>query len=241
MKKLAILLIIVATVFATGCKKLPEFTSGNGNGGGNTPTTVTPEVTTVEATEITENFALLNGVISNYDANYTYETGFYFGTTEALDSFISADDFGHGAFGTKFAGLTANTTYYYKAYAIISGASYENAGYGEVMSFTTLGGNQNYSELIVGRWKTSDGGHYEVYYTDGTGKMWEPAEDVQENEADTFDWSIQNGTNKLTQIIHPYEGQGDVPQICNIIELSGTTFKYNNEGWRTQYELTRVE
>ena len=69
MKKLAILLIIVATVFATGCKKLPEFTSGNGNGGGNTPTTVTPEVTTVEATEITENFALLNGVISNYDAN----------------------------------------------------------------------------------------------------------------------------------------------------------------------------
>ena len=139
MKKLAILLI-VATVIATGCKKLPEFTSGNGSsGGGDTPTVVTPTVTTVEATEITETFAMLNGVITNYDANYTYETGFYFGTTEALDSFISADDFGHGAFGTKFAGLTANTTYYYKAYAIISGASHENAGYGDVKSFTTAG------------------------------------------------------------------------------------------------------
>lgn len=141
MKKLAILLI-VAMVIATGCKKLPEFTSGNGSsGGGDTPTVVTPTVTTVEATEITETFAMLNGVITNYDANYTYETGFYFGTTETLDSFISADDFGHGTFGTKFAGLTANTTYYYKAYAIISGASHENAGYGDVKSFTTAGGN----------------------------------------------------------------------------------------------------
>ena len=134
--------MIVATVIATGCKKLPEFTASNGNsGGGDTPIVVKPEVVTSEATEITENFAMLNGVISNYDANYTYETGFYYGTTETLDSFISADDFGHGTFGTKFAGLTANTTYYYKAYAIISGASHENAGYGDVKSFTTTGGN----------------------------------------------------------------------------------------------------
>lgn len=136
MKKLAIFIMIVAVVFTMGCKKLPEFTSGNGSGG-NTPTVVTPEVSTLEATEITENQALLNGVISNYDDSYKYEIGFYCGTTEALDSFISADDFGHGAFGTKFAGLTANTTYYYKAYAIISGSSSENAGYGEMKSFTT--------------------------------------------------------------------------------------------------------
>ena len=240
MKKLAILLIIVVTVFATGCKKLPEFTSGNGSsGGGDTPTVVTPTVTTVEATEITENFAMLNGVISNYDGNYTYETGFYFGTTETLDSFISADDFGHGTFGTKFAGLTANTTYYYKAYAIISGASHENAGYGDVKSFTTAGGNQNYSELIVGRWKTSDGGHYEVYNTDGTGKLWDPADDVREEKADTFEWTIEG--NHMTQIIHFYDGQSVIPQYCNIIELSETTFRYNNDGRRTQYELTRVE
>lgn len=240
MKKLAIILIMAATLFATGCKKLPEFTSSNGNsGGGDTPTVVKPEVVTSEATEITENFAMLNGVISNYDGNYTYERGFYWGTTEALDSFISADDFGHGAFGTKFAGLTANTTYYYKAYAIISGGGNENAGYGEVMSFTTLGGNQDYSELIVGRWKTSDGGHYEVYNTDGTGKLWDPADDVQEEEADTFEWTIEG--NHMTQIIHLYDGQSVVPQYCNIIELSETTFRYNDDGRRTQYELTRVE
>jgi hypothetical protein len=140
MKKLAIFLIIMATVFAMGCKKLPEFTPANGSsGGGDTPTTVTPEVVTSEATEITENFAMLNGVISNYDESYTYERGFYWGTTAELGNFLSADDFGHGTFGAKFAGLTANTTYYFKAYAIISGSSSENAGYGEVKSFTTAG------------------------------------------------------------------------------------------------------
>lgn len=128
--------MMATIVFTIGCKKLPEFTPRN-DSGGDTPTTVTPEVVTSEATEITENFAMLNGVISNYDGNYTYERGFYWGTTAELGNFLSADDFGHGTFGAKFAGLTANTTYYFKAYAIVSGASHENAGYGEVMSFTT--------------------------------------------------------------------------------------------------------
>jgi len=240
MNKLAIFIMIVAVVFTMGCKKLPEFTSGNGSGG-NTPTAVTPEVSTLEATEITENQALLNGVISNYDDSYKYDIGFYWGTTEELTNFLAADDSGHGTFVAKFDGLTANTTYYYKAYAIVSGASSENAGYGEMKSFTTAGGgSQNYSALIVGRWCTTNGGHFEVYNEDGTGKMWNPADDVQEEEADTFDWSIQEGTNKLTQIVH-FIGIGDIPQSCNIIELSETIFKYNNEGWRASYELTRVE
>ncbi len=138
MKKLAIFLALVAVVFATSCKKLPEFTPSNGNSGGDTPTAVTiPEVATLEATEISENHALLHGVISNYDSSNNYEIGFYCGTTENLDSFLAADDSGHGTFVAKFDGLTANTTYYYKAYAIVSGASSENAGYGEVKSFTT--------------------------------------------------------------------------------------------------------
>ena len=96
-----------------------------------------------------------------------------------------------------------------------------------------------YSELIVGRWKTSDGGHFEVYDANGTGHMWDPADDVQEDEADNFDWSI-DGNNKLTQIVHFQEGQGDVPQYCNILILNETTLKYNNEGWRAEYTLTRV-
>lgn len=129
-------------------------------------------------------------------------------------------------------------------------ASLFATGCKKLPEFTSSNGNEvnptnselpNYSELIVGRWKTSDGGHYEVYNTDGTGKMWYPADDVQENEADTFDWTIQEGTNILMQIIHFQGGQGDVPQYCNIIELNETTFKYNNDGWRLTLEMTRVE
>ena len=99
--------------------------------------------------------------------------------------------------------------------------------------------SQNYSELIVGRWKTSDGGHFEVYYSNGTGKMWDPADDVQEDEADTFDWTI-DGNNRMTQIVHFHSGAADLPQYCNIITLNTTTFKYNNNGWRAEYNLIRV-
>ena len=95
-------------------------------------------------------------------------------------------------------------------------------------------------ELIVGRWKTNaEQPYYEVYYANGTGKMWDTAEDVQEEDADTFDWSIDSN-NKLTQIIHFQEGQADLPQYCNILILNETTFKYNNDGWRRTINLTRV-
>lgn len=97
---------------------------------------------------------------------------------------------------------------------------------------------KTYSELIVGRWMTSDGGHFEVYNSDGTGKMWDPAEDVQEEDADTFDWTIEG--SHMTQMIHFQGGQGEVPQYCNIITLNESHFTYNNEGWRAEYSLVKV-
>lgn len=118
-----------------------------------------------------------------------------------------------------------------------------------VAFFVTLGmvsckkespSSKTYSELVVGRWKTSDGGHYEVYESNGTGHMWDPADDVQEDEADQFSWSIDEDSKKMTQIIHSQELGFDVTQYCNIITLSESTFKYNNEGWREEYTLTKV-
>ena len=96
----------------------------------------------------------------------------------------------------------------------------------------------SYSTLIVGRWMTSaEKPYHEVYYSDGTGKFWDEADDITEEEATTFDWSIDS--DKLTQIHHMQEGQGDIPQYCNILLLNQTTFKYNNEGWRAEYTLYR--
>ncbi|MBQ4205171.1 MAG: hypothetical protein II662_00755 [Bacteroidales bacterium] len=99
---------------------------------------------------------------------------------------------------------------------------------------------KTYYELVIGRWRTHDGGHYEVYYAGGTGKMWDPGEDVQEDEADTFDWSIDESNKKMTQIIHFQGGQGDIPQYCNIITLDESTFTYNNDGWRSAITLVKV-
>ena len=115
-------------------------------------------------------------------------------------------------------------------------------------SKSTSGGNggttpstpSTYSELIVGRWKTADGGHFEVYNSNGTGHMWDPADDVQEDEADNFDYTINEEEKHMTQIIHFQGGQGDVPQSCNILILNDTTFKYNNEALKAEYTLTRV-
>jgi hypothetical protein len=95
-------------------------------------------------------------------------------------------------------------------------------------------------EMIVGRWCTSDEGHYEVYYSDGSGKMWDPADDVTEDEATEFTWEIDDN-KKLTQYIQFEGGQAVIPQYCNILILNETTFKYNNDGWRAEYTLTRVE
>ena len=101
--------------------------------------------------------------------------------------------------------------------------------------------SKSYSELIVGRWKTdAEEPYYEVYNSDGTGKMWDTADDVQEDEADTFDWDIDEH-NQLTQIVHFQEGQGDVPQYCNILILNETTFKYNNDALKREVTLTRVQ
>ena len=100
--------------------------------------------------------------------------------------------------------------------------------------------NEQSFKVLVGRWNTADGGHCEVYNADGTGHMWDPADDVQEEEADNFDWSIDEN-NKMTQIIHYQGGQGEVPQYCNLFTLNATEFHYDNEGWRAEYSLVRVE
>ena len=100
---------------------------------------------------------------------------------------------------------------------------------------------KTYAELVVGRWMTSDGGHFEVYEADGTGHMWDPADDVTEDEADTFNWEIDESSKQMTQIIHSQELGFDIPQYCNILILNESTLKYNNEAIRAEYTLTRVK
>ena len=105
-----------------------------------------------------------------------------------------------------------------------------------------FGGDENKIDesLIVGKWKTADGTYFEVYNSDGTGKYWDLNDDVTEEEATKFTWEFSDlSDDKFIQYHENFSGSL-VPQYCNILELTSTTFKYNNEGLRATYNLIRA-
>ena len=236
MKKIITLFAIAVLVLATGCKKLPEFTQGS-IAGGETPTTGgtlyyrlngEPEITTSSI---------------SISAKYGSEgkiTGMWLLVSEKADMPAGYTQYAeiqmnYPEFSVTLTGLEPSTYYFW----CINYLENDNSYVTDLEEFTTLDDGATFAELIIGRWKTeATMPYYEVYNSDGTGKMWDTAEGVSEDEADTFDWSIDG--NKLTQIIHFISGGGVVPQYCNIITLNETSLVYNNEGWRAEYTLTRV-
>ncbi len=95
---------------------------------------------------------------------------------------------------------------------------------------------------IVGKWMTPDEKYFEVYYADGTGKFWDLKDDVTEDEASMFTWEFDEGAEDKFFQYHEMEiGDAVVPQYCNILELTSTNFRYNNEGFRATYNLIRAE
>ena len=94
---------------------------------------------------------------------------------------------------------------------------------------------------IVGKWMTADSTYFEVYNSDGTGKSWDLKDDVNEDEAQKFTWEFDEGSDDKFFQYQEMEMGGVVPQYCNILELTSTTFKYNNEAMRATYNLVRAE
>lgn len=94
---------------------------------------------------------------------------------------------------------------------------------------------------IVGKWMTTDGNYFEVYYSDGTGKEWDLRDDVTEEEASKFTWEFDEGAeDKFFKYYKMEINDAVVPQYCNILELNSMKFKYNNEGFRATYDLIRA-
>lgn len=90
-------------------------------------------VTTGSATSVTYSSATLSGSISGSD--YSLTCGIIYGTSSSLSSSngTKKSTTSSGSYSISVTGLNANTTYYYRAYAIVDG-EYK---YGEVRSFTT--------------------------------------------------------------------------------------------------------
>lgn len=91
-----------------------------------------PDVTTAAAGAFTNAKATLNasGVAANNDAITAY--GFKWGTTNACTNTQAASNLSSTTFSYQLTGLTAGTTYYFKAYA----TNGQGTTYGEVKSFT---------------------------------------------------------------------------------------------------------
>jgi len=95
-----------------------------------------PTVKTESATNISKDFATLNGTITDNGGDKITECGFYYGTSENTTNKKKLEN-SMDELKLNLTELAEGTTYYYKAYATNS----KGTSYGEVLDFTTKKGN----------------------------------------------------------------------------------------------------
>jgi hypothetical protein len=78
--------------------------------------------------------------------------------------------------------------------------------------------------LLSGYWVS--GTLHEFYNANGTGYTWDIADDVTEEEAQPFTWTLENAT--LTQI-HQMEMGGNVPKTYTVTKLNATSLEYHDD------------
>lgn len=98
-----------------------------------TVSAVAPTVLTVSVSSISATGATLTGNITAEGSDPVTERGFIYGTSETNLSQRAECGTGTGTFNKALTGLSASTTYYFKAYA----TSDAGTSYGEIESFTT--------------------------------------------------------------------------------------------------------
>lgn len=87
--------------------------------------------------------------------------------------------------------------------------------------------------LLSGYWIS--GTLHEYYDADGTGYTWDTVDDVNEDEAQRFTWSLENTT--LTQL-HQMEMGGVIPKTYTVTKLSATNLNYHDD-YGKYYSFTK--
>ncbi|MDE5419150.1 lipocalin family protein [Ancylomarina sp. DW003] len=77
--------------------------------------------------------------------------------------------------------------------------------------------------LIIGKWKS--GTLFERYDSDKSGATWDTADDVKEEEAQEFTWTINK--DQLEQI-HIIVSGGKVPKVYTITNLTASSMEYKD-------------
>ncbi len=89
-------------------------------------------------------------------------------------------------------------------------------------------------ELLIGKWQ--DGSLFYRYDSDGTGATWDEADDIDEDEAQPFTWTLIKA--ELTQI-HLMEMGGTVPKVYEVTELTATRLRYKDD-FGNHFSFTKV-
>jgi len=124
-----LVIIGVFLMLTSSCKKKDD----NSN-----PTAQIPILTTAAVSNILQTTATCGGTISSDGGSTVTARGVCWSTgqTPAITDNKTTDGTGTGNFTSAITGLTANTTYYVRAYATNSAGT----GYGSAVQFTTLQG-----------------------------------------------------------------------------------------------------
>jgi len=88
--------------------------------------------------------------------------------------------------------------------------------------------------LLIGKWRS--GTLYYKYLADGSGGTWDTADDVTEEEAQAFTWTLIK--SELTHI-HILEMGGTVPKVYTVTELTATSLKYH-DAFGVNFSFTKV-
>ncbi len=90
--------------------------------------------------------------------------------------------------------------------------------------------------LLAGKWQS--GTLFERYFANGNGYTWDISDDVQEDEAQNFTWTLVK--TELTQIHIMEMGGNLVPRFYTVTELSPTRLRYRDDFGKS-YSFTRVD
>jgi uncharacterized protein (TIGR02145 family) len=141
-KTLLLTIFFIAIFMFFSCEKNPTESTVN-----------VPEVTTADVSEITQTTAQCGGTITSNGGATVTARGVCCSTnqTPTVADNKTTDGTGTGTFTSNITGLTAETTYYVRAYATNS----EGTGYGSAKSFTT-------EEVQTGTVTDIDGNTYQT-------------------------------------------------------------------------------
>ncbi|GHV66320.1 hypothetical protein FACS1894199_09480 [Bacteroidia bacterium] len=105
---------------------------------------------------------------------------------------------------------------------------------------TTKKAAQNIDKtLLYGKWKNNNKtGEYWKYESNNTGSTWDESEDVHEDEAQAFRWTLSG--SELKQFHKMESGEAEIPKgEYTITTLSASSLKYKDKF--KSYSFTKVE